>query len=65
MGRRIVGYEGDVVLNRSDPDGTPRKLLDVSRLRALGWQPVTELHAGIADTYRWYQTAVAGAPDSG
>ena len=50
----VVGYEGEIVWDTSKPDGTPRKLLDVSRLRALGWAPRINLREGIADTYRWY-----------
>lgn len=50
----IVGYTGDIVLDASKPDGTPRKLLETSRLSALGWQPQIRLREGIATTYRWY-----------
>jgi GDP-L-fucose synthase len=50
----IVGFEGEVKYDTSKPDGTPRKLLDVSRLRALGWSPKISLRDGIAQTYRWY-----------
>jgi GDP-L-fucose synthase len=52
--REIVGFDGDIVFDRSKPDGTPRKLLDVSRLEALGWQAGTDLESGIRETYRWY-----------
>ena len=51
---RIVGFEGRIEYDSSKPDGTPRKLLDVSRLHALGWQAETALEDGIAATYRWY-----------
>ena len=50
----VVGFEGDIVWDTSKPDGTPRRLMDVSRLRAEGWQPRIGLREGIADTYRWY-----------
>ena len=50
----VVGYGGEIVWDTTKPDGTPRKLLDVSRLRALGWTPRISLRDGIADTYRWY-----------
>jgi GDP-L-fucose synthase len=50
----VVGYRGEVVWDDSKPDGTPRKLLDVTRLRALGWQPQIGLRDGIASTYDWY-----------
>ena len=49
---RVVGFEGRLVFDASKPDGTPRKLLDVSRLRALGWQPRFGLEEGIRRTYR-------------
>jgi GDP-L-fucose synthase len=47
----IVGFKGRIAYDHSKPDGTPRKLLDVSRLTALGWQARTELHAGISHSY--------------
>jgi GDP-L-fucose synthase len=50
----VVGYEGDLVFDTSKPDGTPRKLLDVSRLKDLGWQAQISLKAGIEKTYAWY-----------
>jgi GDP-L-fucose synthase len=49
-----VGYEGEIVYDRTRPDGTPRKLLDVSRLASLGWGPSIPLDAGLRDTYDWY-----------
>jgi len=53
--KRIVGFDGAFTYDRSKPDGTPRKLLDVSRLTALGWRPRIPLEAGIASTYQWYR----------
>lgn len=53
-----VGYEGKIVFNSSMPDGTPRKLLDVTRMRALGWRPRISLREGIEETYRWYCSSV-------
>ena len=50
----IVGYRGVIEWDPTKPDGTPRKLLDVSRLRALGWRPRTKLADGIRQTYAWY-----------
>ncbi|MGD9042634.1 MAG: GDP-L-fucose synthase [Desulfobacterales bacterium] len=52
--QEIVGYKGAVSWNTSMPDGTPRKLLDVSRLKQLGWQPKISLRDGIKETYAWY-----------
>ncbi|TAK70493.1 MAG: GDP-L-fucose synthase [Actinomycetota bacterium] len=52
----LVGYAGEVEWDTSKPDGTPRKLLDVSRLRALGWQPQIGLREGIASTYAWFRS---------
>jgi GDP-L-fucose synthase len=53
---RVVGYTGHVLFDPSRPDGTPRKLLDVSRIRALGWRAQIPLEQGIASTYEWYLT---------
>jgi GDP-L-fucose synthase len=50
----VVGFNGELVFDRSKPDGTPRKLLDVSKARALGWQATTPLADGIRSTYEWY-----------
>ena len=50
----VVGFDGDVIWDSSKPDGTPRKLLDVSRIRALGWEPKISLRDGIASTYQWF-----------
>ncbi|MDX6357275.1 MAG: GDP-L-fucose synthase [Nocardioidaceae bacterium] len=50
-----VGFEGETVWDTSKPDGTPRKLLDVSRLRDLGWTAHTPLREGIADTVDWFR----------
>jgi GDP-L-fucose synthase len=52
--RDIVGFKGPVQYDASKPDGTPRKLLDVSRLSSMGWQPRISLREGIEMTYRWY-----------
>ena len=52
--QRVVGFEGRIVLDPSKPDGTPRKLLDVSRLRELGWCARIGLEEGIRQTYAWF-----------
>ncbi len=54
--REVVGYQGRIVFDKTMPDGTPRKVLDVSRLLALGWRPKVPLRQGIEETYRWYCT---------
>ncbi|MDA9427398.1 GDP-L-fucose synthase [Bradyrhizobium sp. CCBAU 53380] len=61
----IVDYQGDVVFDPTRPDGTPRKLLDVSRLSALGWQARTPLEAGMRRAYEAYLRTQASAIDSG
>ena len=50
----VVGFEGDIVFDNTRPDGTPRKLLDVSRVNSLGWKATTSLKAGLAKTYKWF-----------
>ncbi len=52
--KEVVGYEGELAFDASKPDGTPRKLMDVSRLAAAGWQARTSLREGIAKTLDWY-----------
>ena len=52
----IVGYKGDIINDQSKPDGTPRKLMDVSRLHNLGWKHTTSLREGISKTYEWYKS---------
>ena len=59
----VVGWRGEFQFDSSKPDGTPRKLLDISRLTALGWQPSTSLSAGIELTYKWFlanQSSIRG-----
>jgi len=51
----IVGFEGEIVNDLSKPDGTPRKLMDVSRLNNLGWKAQISLEEGIKDTYEWFK----------
>ncbi|KHD08702.1 GDP-L-fucose synthase [Candidatus Thiomargarita nelsonii] len=52
--KEVVEYQGTITFDSSKPDGTPQKLLDVSRLQALGWQAKISLQAGIESTYRWF-----------
>lgn len=54
MIKEIVGYDNDIVWDTTKPDGTPRKLLDVSKLKSLGWSPRISLKEGIKTTYQWY-----------
>jgi len=51
---KVVGYEGNLTFDTSKPDGTPRKLLDVSKLSALGWQAKIGLEEGLRSTYQWF-----------
>ena len=52
--RKVVGFEGELVFDETKPDGTPQKLLDVGRLRSLGWEPKIPLEQGVEQTYRWF-----------
>jgi len=51
---RVVGFEGDIEFDTSKQDGTPRKLLDVSRLGSLGWEYSVDLEQGLEMTYDWF-----------
>jgi len=59
--KEVVGFPGRLVFDTSKPDGTPRKVLDVSRIRGLGWAPEIELKEGIEATYRWFLERQVGA----
>jgi GDP-L-fucose synthase len=59
--REVVGFKGTIRFDPSKPDGTPRKLLDITRLNALGWRARKPLREGIKETYRWYVEAHAHA----
>jgi len=52
--RDVVGYSGGIEFDPSKPDGTPRKLQDIARVRALGWSPRIPLGRGVAESYRWF-----------
>lgn len=57
----VVGFSGSIVTDPSKPDGTPRKLLDISKLTATGWRPRYGLRDGLVDAYRWFQANEANA----
>lgn len=52
--KRVVGYEGEIVLDPTKPDGTPRKVTDISRILEIGWKPEIDLETGIRKTYEWF-----------
>jgi GDP-L-fucose synthase len=56
----VVGFDGEVALDANKPDGTPRKLLDVAKLQAIGWRPSIPLREGIARTYQWFLSNCVG-----
>ena len=55
----VTGFKGEIFWDNSKPDGTPRKLLDVSRIKQLGWKPTIEIRSGIVSTIDWYKGAVS------
>lgn len=57
----VTGFRGTVLFDTSKPDGTPRKLLDVSRIHALGWRASIDLNDGLASTYQWYRQIAANS----
>jgi GDP-L-fucose synthase len=54
-----AGFKGEIEWDSTKPDGTPRKVLDISRISALGWKPTITLEQGIASTIAWYKEASA------
>ncbi|MEE2729675.1 MAG: GDP-L-fucose synthase [Pseudomonadota bacterium] len=52
--KRVVGFDGDILLDTSKPDGTPRKLLCIDRIKATGWEPTIDLEPGLSATYEWF-----------
>ena len=60
MVKSIIDYDGEIKHDLTKPDGTPKKLLDVSRMKALGWAPKISLEEGIRKTYAWYLSQVNG-----
>jgi len=59
--REVVGFEGRLSFDATKPDGTPRKLVDVTKLTQLGWTATTELRAGVVGTYTWFKQALTTA----
>ena len=55
---KTVGFEGTVEFDASKPDGTPRKLIDVSKLHSLGWTHQVEIEDGVEKLYEWYQNSL-------
>jgi GDP-L-fucose synthase len=58
--QRVVGFEGKLVFDTTKPDGTPRKLMNVDRLKSLGWQYSIDLDTGLKKTYDWFLNNVEG-----
>ena len=52
--QNVIGHTGKIIWDASKPDGTPRKLMDVSKMKELGWEHTTELEFGIKKTYQWF-----------
>ena len=52
--KRVVGFEGEIVYDKTKPNGTPRKMMDATHIKELGWEPKIELEQGIKDFYEWY-----------
>ena len=52
--QRVVGHQGEITWDNTKPDGTPRKLLDVSKMKEIGWEATTQLEIGISKTYQWF-----------
>jgi GDP-L-fucose synthase len=55
----LAGFKGEIAWDSSKPDGTPRKVLDVTKVKSLGWNPTISLRDGIASTIEWYKDATA------
>lgn len=53
--KEIVGFEGDLIFDETKPDGMPKKLLDISKMNALGWRPKIDLKTGLSKTYEWFK----------
>jgi GDP-L-fucose synthase len=64
LAKRVVGFGGAIRYDPTKPDGTPRKLLDISRINSLGWAPKTSLNEGVRKTYEWYTSTESKAEES-
>jgi len=62
---QVIGFGGEITFDQSKPDGAPRKLLDASKIRKLGWLPKVGLEEGVRQTYQWYQEHVASKMSEG
>ena len=60
--KAVVGFDGTIRQDTTKPDGTPRKMLDVSRLASLGWKARTPLETGLRETYDWYRASLTSQP---
>ena len=54
--KKIVGYDGKIIFNRKYPDGTPRKRLNINKLKKIGWKPRISLDKGLKETINWYNS---------
>jgi GDP-L-fucose synthase len=63
MIQEVVGFQGETIFNSTKPDGTPKKLLDTTRINKLGWQPKFKLEEGLRDAYMGYLTITQHNPN--
>ena len=61
--QKITGHQGDIIWDSAKPDGAPRKLMDVSKMKAIGWQYSTELEEGVEKTYNWYLSNISSVKE--
>mgnify|MGYP003457562688 CR=1 FL=1 len=52
--QKVIGHQGEIIWDTSKPDGTPRKVMEVSKLKKMGWSPKITLEQGIEETYQWF-----------
>ena len=52
--KQVVGYEGKLTFDAEKPDGAPRKMIDITKLKKMGWEYSVDLKEGLIDTYKWY-----------